>query len=351
MLRVVKVLGQIWVMLLASGCSPFDGSFSPVPGVEVVDTAVAPVPDGGLTGRVCSPSGISWVGGAEVRVRDTDRVGRTDADGRYLIEDLPAGDVVLDITKGSFAVSRPWTVEPGLVSTVEPASCLGGDVSIAVVAGLYDRIENLLAALGLPYTLIEVEQTVDWLRDPGSLEPYDVVFFNCGMRGDWRMYPEVRENLRDWVTRGGSIYASDNAHFVIEEPFPDAIDFLGDDDLSALGVQRGVEGDYVARVVDRDLQAVLDDSPTAHIRYDLRNWTIAKDTLGGEPLLSARVLAVAPDPKAPPQPEDSVLAVRARIGKGTVVFTSFHNETQTGVPGSGPTPDMLRILEDIILSL
>ncbi|MEO0604584.1 MAG: hypothetical protein AAF211_24330, partial [Myxococcota bacterium] len=212
-----------------------------------------------------------------------------------------------------------------------------------------DAIQNLLADLGLQYTLIEIEDTVEWLRDPGSLSDYDIVFFNCGMRTDWVMYPEVVDHLRDYVLQGGSIYASDRSYQVIERVFPAAIDFLGDDS-NPLDVARGQRGDYVARVVDRELQSVL-GSDVADIRYDFDNWTIAEKADGGEALLEAQVEPAAPAPNEDSGPQRSVLAARARIGQGTVVFTSFHNQTQnTGLEGP-PTGDMLRILEDIILSL
>ncbi|MEM6929690.1 MAG: carboxypeptidase-like regulatory domain-containing protein [Myxococcota bacterium] len=318
-----------------------------VPDVEVVPAEPEPVL-GSLKGRVCSPSGFSWVGAADVRVRGSDRVVQTDSAGSYAIDGLPLGEVTLDITKGSFSATVTVVVDGETAVDVGP-SCLGGDVSIAVVVGHYDAIQNLLADLGLQYTLVEIEDTVDWLRDPGALSDYDIVFFNCGMRTDWVMYPEVANHLRDYVLQGGSIYASDRSYQVIEDVFPDAIDFLGDDG-NPLDVARGQRGEYVARVVDRDLQAVL-GTEVAHIHYDFDNWTIAERTRGGEALLEAEVLAAAPVPTDPPATQPSVLAVRARVGRGTVVFTSFHNQTQNGSLAGPPTGDMLRILEDIILSL
>ena len=135
---------------------------------------------------------------------------------------------------------------------------------------------------------------------------------------------------------------------MVEQAFPDAIDFYGEDSDS-LEVQRGMEGTYVAEVVDRGLQDALGKSE-AQIRYDLRNWVIATQVPGGEPLLRARVRVAPSVPDGELLEEGSVLAARIHLGRGTVVFTSFHNETQSA-PFTQPTNDMLRILEDIILSL
>ncbi len=339
------------VLALASGllgCSS-DASFAPPVIADVAEPEAPPIPSSHLEGRVCSPSGLSWVGAATVRVRGTTQVVTTNSAGRYRIDGLQPGEVTLDITKGSFSTTVTVAIEVGGSEVDVGPSCLGGEVSIAVVVGHYDAIENLLADLGLPYTLVEVEETLDWLRDPESLADYDMVFFNCGMRDDWVAYPEVVAHLRGYVNNGGSIYASDRAYAVIEEAFPEAIDFLGNDD-NPLEIQRGVAGEYVARVDDPGLEAVL-GADVADIRYDFRNWTIATGAISGEPLLRAPVLVAAPDPTDPPTTVESVLAARARIGQGTVVFTSFHNQTQTDRPDATLTRDMLRILEDVILGL
>jgi len=347
MMRGVKAWHRFWMgSLVASGAGAcgIESTF-PFPETEPTTEPPEVIEERGVVeGRVCSPSGFSWVGAADVRVRSTGQTARTDATGRYRLEGLEPGVVELDITKGSFVTSVTVEVVGGETVLAEP-SCLSSDVSIAVVVGNYDNIEHLLTDLGLPYTLVEIADQVEWLRDPESLAGYDMVFFNCGMRDDWVMYPEAVKHLRDYVNGGGSIYVSDEAYLVVEAPFPDAIDFHGEDS-DPLAVERGLAGSYVADVVDRQLQRVL-GAKTADIRYDLRNWAIAERSPGGEPLLRALVDAVADDPADPPVPVQSVLATRARIGQGTVVYTSFHNETQT----SPATGDMLRILEDIILSL
>lgn len=338
----MRVAGWLAVAL---GCGSlvacgFDGSFTVKPNPDTPSIPTVPAPDGGLTGRVCSPSGISWVGGADVTVRGTDIATRTDDEGRYRFETLRPGPVVVDIRKGSFFTTVEVEVVSEVVTSVEP-SCLGGEVSIAVVEGSYDNVETVLAGLGLSYTLIEADQTTEWMRDRENLAAFDFVFFNCGMRTDWRLYPEVVGNLRHFVLEGGALYASDLAYLVVEEPFPDAIEFLGADG-SPVEVQRGLEGRYSAEIVDRNLQLLFDE-PTASIQFELRNWAVAVDERGGEPLLRT-VIDIAPDePEHKPESVSSLLAVRTRIGKGTVVFTSFHNNAQV-------TGDMQRILEDIVLS-
>ena len=123
---------------------------------------------------------------------------------------------------------------------------------------------------------------------------------------------KVKEAVRNFVGRGGTLYASDWRLSLINRCFPEL--FEG---------QENVEGDaqtVVAEVVDEGLRDVLGSS--VELKFDLPGWrpaTFAADKakvyLRGEyTAKSAGQKVMAP------------LLVTVPFEKGTIIFTSFHNE-------------------------
>jgi len=300
---------------------------------------------GGISGRVCDPSGLGWVIDARVWIQVTDDhliEARTDVEGRFQLESVPWGEWELHIEKGSFQASTTVLVDQEWVTLAED-ECLSANVDIAVLAGSYDTTQDLLNLLSLDYDLVAQGATtqMDFLRSPAKLNAYDIVFLNCGMDEDWifEARDEVAQNLRQFVQNGGSLYASDWTFQAVEAAFPGAVDFYGADDFPSEAYS-GLDGSLQGEVLDPNMKALL-ASDTADIHYDLAGWVIAENAdATSEVLVRGHPYTFWDDTPVANAP----LAVRFQEGTGKVLFTTFHNEPQI-------TQDMEDMLREIILSL
>lgn len=348
--------GWIVGVAMVIGCSSESGlhlGLEPkTPVEEEPDPPAPPAPDepATLRGTVCSPNGAGPVTHADVTVMvEPEPVqSTTDASGLFVIDDLPPGTWEVVIEKGSFVLTEEVVLEAGRVTNLsnedECVPLEQGDLEIAVVTGLYDKIEDLLDGLGLEYDQINGksgQDHVDLLLDPARMAEYDLIFFNCGMQENWLSDKvEIADNLRDFVKGGGSLYASDWAFLMVEGPWGDQIDFLGDDNDNN-DARRGNRGDVDAVVLDPAMVSAL-GGDQANLHFDLWDWVAMEDAkaewlLEGDYKYRDGAFGGA-------APGSGPMAVRFHDGDGTVVYTSFHNENQT-------TGDMLVLLEEIIFSL
>ena len=310
-------------------------------------------PNGGVSGRICAPSQNVYVADAEVYIEfeDGTRLStQTDADGYFTLEGVPVGTYTVHVEKGSFGATFDVTITEGTITELAQDECLEGDIEIAVVTGSYDDVGGILTRLGLSYDAYDGDpygsrEYEELLSNPSRLAQYDIIFFNCGMDDTWAYgfggisLNEIRQNLREFVQDGGSIYASDWAYYMIEAPFPSLITFAGDDS-SYSSAAVGESGYYTVNVLDPGLRTLL-GSNTASINYDLPSWVVPASTSSGEILVRGSVLfyenwtsLVTKD----------VPLVISGSDNGRILYTSFHNETQT-------TVDMDRMLEQMALDL
>lgn len=298
-----------------------------------------------LQGRVCTPNGQGPVVLADVTVHHDGgpSTTQTDADGAFSLVGLPPGTWEVQIQKGSFESWHEVELQRGEITelSLDGSGCVPveqGEVKIAVVTGSFDRIGDILGLMGFSYDTVRGvggTEYVDFLRDPGALARYDIVFFNCGMGERWLDHAdEIGDNLRAYVRGGGSVYASDWAYYLVESGWPSQHEFVGPDQ-NPHGAQVGNRQDITADVLDPAMIAALGSS-TAQIRYDLGGWAVIEST-SGESLLEGVYRHSGGQQRGP-------LATRLDDGAGTVLYTSFHNESQS-------TADMAVLLQEIILSL
>ena len=226
-------------------------------------------------------------------------------------------------------LSPPNTSGPALTSAQEEVTA---PLRLGVTPPEFDDMGGLLDTLGHGYQYDTIAFH-EFLR-PEALKQYDVVFLTCGgVPTDWlserlrdsergsagvyRAKPEtvrsLYDNLRDFVRDGGTLYVSDLHFDVLVIAFPEFID----DHAAGRGTIQTVN----ARVVDEGLQKQLGDEIS--LRFDMRAWRPAafrqsKVTtyLEGEYELVDGATRNGP------------LLVSFSYGKGTVIFTSFHNEAQ-----------------------
>lgn len=338
-------------LLLMTGCSEYGLGFTP-PAEDADDTAEPNVgipdgiPTGGITGRICAPDQETWVVGARVYVEHEWGVTETltGQDGWFVLEKLPLGEQVVHVEKGKFGVQVQVEVFEGEITELPNYECLQqGDVKIAVVTGDYDAIGEMISDLNLTFDSINgrtSDEYIHFLRDEDWLAEYDLIFFNCGMGFDWTLHQEeVVGNLRDYVSAGGSVYASDWAYFLVEAAWPGKQTFYGDD--AALGdAFVGEAGSVNAKVLDPAMIALL-GSETASINFDLGAWAAATEAKG-EVLIEGQYAYYDYD-TFQSGTQYGPLAFRM-TDNGSVTYTSFHNEQQT-------TVDMIHILQEIILAL
>ncbi len=219
-------------------------------------------------------------------------------------------------------------------STPEPEPSLPVQMlRLAVTPREYDDMGKLLGQLGagFGYTTIRLED----LEEVSKLTDYDVLFLTCGtVARSWviggelgdgsrpgvhlvRVKPEVmervREALRAFVGRGGTLYASDWRLDLIRECFPELFD--GED------IVEGAAQTLTAEVVDPGLRDALGGG-SVELRFDLPGWKPAKLVAENRTIYlrgEYRSKGGGPSVSAP-------LLVKVPFEKGTIIFTSFHNE-------------------------
>lgn len=358
--RISSVMGTIGLLFACNN------DYDLTPGTDIPDEpdSDAEFDGGGVRGRICAPNEQSWIAGADVWIDH--EFGRatttTDADGYFTLTGVPDGTYTVNVEKGAFTTTFEVTITAGEILVLEEDQCIQDhEVRIAVITGTYDSIEHVLDRLGITYTVIaggnadvygpgsslgDGQTAYSFLSNAAQLAQYDILFFNCGMNDAWTSVDRagISQNLRDFVANGGSIYASDWAHFAVEGPFPSFVDFIGDDN-DAVAPRVGMDGSYTGVVRDPAIASAL-GSTSASLYFDLPIWAAMQAAGNSGDVMIEGNFRYNEDPWGfnPDQSLYGPLAVKTRSFGGTVLYTTFHNEAQT-------TRDMDVILQEIIFHL
>ena len=237
--------------------------------------------------------------------------------------------LVLDAMSGLGSPESPLTET--LVEEAGPDKT-AATLRLAVTPPEFDDMGGLLDTLGHGYQY-DTAPFSEFL-EPEGLAGHDVVFLTCGgvptnwlserlrnsdrgSAGVYRAKPQtvqsLYDNVRDFVRDGGTLYVSDLHFDVLVIAFPEFIDDHA--------VGRGEVQTVDAQVVNPGLRRQVGDEIS--LRFDMRAWRPAafqksKVTtyLEGEYKLVDGTVRTGP------------LLVSFSYGKGTVIFTSFHNEAQ-----------------------
>jgi hypothetical protein len=196
------------------------------------------------------------------------------ADGRFRLENVPAGWVWLIVQKGRFRRQRLVEVEPGgllmapretteLPVRQDPAN--GDEIPrIVIGTGRYDAIEDIFAKLrmgpitptfgfdyhaymadpgawGVELMLYQQPRALDdageelvapsfpaLLGDGDRLDDYHLAFAPCAEYATYGVVmtsATVRGNVERFVDGGGKLYVTDYAYDVLEQTFPEYVDF------------------------------------------------------------------------------------------------------------------------------
>jgi len=203
----------------------------------------------------------------------------------------------------------------------------------------FDNVGRLLQTLGPAYARYD-NLVMDDLLDPEKLARYNVVFLTCshsptawttvkvgeGARGgDVRVgRPDVtkrlKDSLRDFVRNGGALYASDFHFYILKIAFPEFIDKTK---IGPAGIQTGAGHITVhAEVVDWGLKKRL-GRDVIDLHFDKEGWIPAAFD---ESKVTTHLRGTYR--RSDGRRDDGPLLVQFNFGKGSVVFTSFHNEKQ-----------------------
>lgn len=340
---------------------------------------------GAVKGVVCAPNRQVFVSHALVTLTAIDCDGATktyqtltDADGIYFFPEVPCGLHTVHVQAGSWTTTYALQVTAGKLNdntgAVYKLCFQANSRRIAVLWGQWDEQHELVDELGFDYDYFNFQQAyfndtpwedidaVKLLRDPTQLAAYDVIFFNCGSAAlNWvKTFPEIGDNLAQFVLAGGSMYASDLSWAYIEAAFPDAIDFYGADDLPggpmANDGPQQVQGneEYQATVEDEALAGYI--GTAAFTTVYGAGPLIAVQAPGASTTVHVRG-TVHVDPPSPPVCGDGicdgsevfgcsdcasifdvddyaehegpmVLSHRPSATSGYVIYTTFHNDEQ-----------------------
>lgn len=350
-------------ILLSLACTPDQGLTS----LNTVDPVIEGF--GALSGRVCDPTGFTWLQGAFVYVNVYDEEGyidsvlstTTDENGYWSLQEIPAHyEVEIWVQKGDQIIeSHELTIRANKNNTIDEPACLDPTtLDIVVVQGNYDDFDRVLDAMqvgGYEYVDGTDENVLrDFLKNPTAMAEYDLIFFNGGHVEDGIIWDkqgnetnsdvvEIHDNIRQYVKDGGSVYASDWSYDVITQIWPGKLDFIGAEsapDAAQLGTHQIVN----AVVSNYALQDFLElESPYIPVTFDLPVWppmVTASDSVSVH--LTADV--EYRDGGITLYQSNSPLLVSFNGGGGRVVFSSYRMVANDDA-------EMLKVMKYVMFAL
>ena len=281
----------------------------------------------------------------------------TRADGSYdLSIKTNEKDVLIKFEKGAFTAEKKITLSEGSAQagvTKLSDTILKNVPKIVVIKGAYDSIELILARLGLAKIDAQSNEitnsefdlwdsTDELFIDSDSsgkadIYNYEIVFFNCGQEDiDWLMDDSKRQILKDYVSAGGRIYVSDQAYDIVEQSFPEYIDFFGSDNTpidqpeELYHANEGEGGITIQSNIEPRLKSWLEAVTCARGSCLNADGTVTiKGFAGGWARMNSVNNSKNVDIYASGQDSDKSLrplTVAFNYGKGRVTYTSYHNE-------------------------
>jgi hypothetical protein len=248
--------------------------------------------------------------------------------------------------------------------------------SLAVVLGDFDDIRSVLTGLEISTAAYdgfivqatyepeedrtlkgEMALTVEGLLtntdNTGRIELnlYQAAFFNSGTRGlNLAQYndpllpdsslledPALLDVACSYVNNGNTLVVSDWAYELIEYCWPDAIDFMGEDELDDNGVPvpdlaqlgQAEKGVVMSLGGDDKFKKDIGESSLA-IDFNYSDWTVIEGVGADTTVLLSGDISYQPDSASPIELAiGTPTLVRFNPGEGQVLFSSFHWSAQS----------------------
>lgn len=216
-------------------------------------------------------------------------------DGSFTISSVPAGSWRLVVEKGGFRRIRDIDVVADTTTPVPVGSTTfpnahdpsSGDYTprVAVALGSYDRVEDILAKMGicdLDTSYHAVRGTCDHvdfynngasygtsypnfqtlLADTTLLDDYHVIVVPCSSSytDSALSNATILSNIRNWVDSGGRWIVADWSYDFVEQVFSAYLDFEGDDATIGAADSASSSWDTTGAGVDAGLRSWLNDS-------------------------------------------------------------------------------------------
>ncbi|MGE3818842.1 MAG: hypothetical protein AB7I30_05360 [Isosphaeraceae bacterium] len=243
--------------------------------------------------------------------------------------------IVVMIDRASPGKPKSGPNQEEVVTVVEEPAQPPRPPVLGVTPPKYDDMGKLLSKLGEGGRGYAFDQIpMEDFEATERLAKYDVIFWTCGVNPrHWfedrvigaaerpgvntaaireEVYSKVKESVRSFVSKGGTLYASDWRFLDLRLCFPELV---GDDDVA--------EGDaqtLQAEVVEPTLINRL--GSTVELKFDLNGWFPAQ--------IDAREATVylrgAYTTRQGRRTVRAPLLVKVPFGQGTIIFTAFHNE-------------------------
>jgi hypothetical protein len=174
------------------------------------------------------------------------------------------------------------------------------------------------------------EEMVQFLSNPVEMGMYDAIFFAGGHLEDGIFYSldgsaadtvdTVNGNIKDYVKAGGVVFASDWSYDVIEQIWPDNIDFIGDD-KEPDAAQIGEIGNLQADVLNDGLRDEV-GADTVKLNLDLDAWPVV-DSVADDVKVFAKADAPWRIGTETGEKSRSPMIVEFEVGDGKVVYTPW----------------------------
>jgi hypothetical protein len=316
---------------------------------------------------------------------------KTDASGAFDLN-VWSGSYIMVIQKGQFRLTRAIVVGAGQSYEVPPEdttlpsknSSDGNDTipSIALLAGSYDKLEDLLAKLGfgdydatangidwdgefqfdvysngaygLPTSSPRYKGTaMELLTNLAKMKNYHIIFVPCSSEADAVVSSStVHDNLKQYVKDGGKFYVADWSYDYLRQTW-DTVHFAGDDGAT-LGSANDVSSsfDSEGHAVDTALYDWLEAQQAGWGGTNLtlkENWDfimnltegyIGDDPENGPQFAKPTVIVEGPHEEGVswqglPASQIYPLTVGFPYGCGRVLYTTYHTVGSMGTGHAG----------------